>query len=168
MTEPTVQIAYTKWGGDLHWNFVLEALGTDEYGHWYGGRSGMLLNKPGRNPVVQQGDFVMLVPTTGDWTACYNEESDVEIYVDVTDTPTVTEHDVGAVDLDLDVVRRRDGSVELWDEDEFAEHQLRYGYPAEVIATAQASADWLMDAVSRRVGPFDTAGTNWLERFATS
>lgn len=35
------------------------------------------------------------------------------------------------VDLDLDVVRRFDGSAEILDEDEFAEHQVRYGYPPE-------------------------------------
>ena len=33
------------------------------------------------------------------------------------------------VDLDLDVIRMRDGGI-LDDEDEFAEHQVRYGYPA--------------------------------------
>ena len=38
--------------------------------------------------------------------------------------------EVHLVDLDLDVVRRRmTGDVELRDEDEFAEHRVRFGYP---------------------------------------
>ncbi|WP_180935649.1 DUF402 domain-containing protein [Nocardioides ungokensis] len=34
-----------------------------------------------------------------------------------------------AVDLDLDVVRGRTGRVWIDDEDEFAEHRVRFGYP---------------------------------------
>jgi uncharacterized protein len=44
------------------------------------------------------------------------------------------------VDLDLDVVRRFDGSAEILDEDEFAEHQARYGYPPEVTGHAERAA----------------------------
>ena len=49
------------------------------------------------------------------------------------------------IDLDLDVVRRRaTGLVELRDEDEFAEHRARFGYPDDVVAEAQAAAGWLL------------------------
>jgi hypothetical protein len=34
------------------------------------------------------------------------------------------------------------------DEDEFAEHQVKYSYPPDVIATAQQTCDWLVRAVS--------------------
>lgn len=66
------------------------------------------------------------------------------------------------VDLDLDVRRRRAGAVELLDEDEFAVHQVRYGYPPEVIEGARAAADWLTGAVRERVEPFDSAYHSWL------
>jgi protein associated with RNAse G/E len=67
------------------------------------------------------------------------------------------------VDLDLDVIRRRGTPVPfLVDEDEFAEHQVRYGYPAEVTTAAQSSADWLLDAVGRGTGPFGGAHHEWL------
>ena len=53
------------------------------------------------------------------------------------------------VDLDLDVVRHRDSGVaELLDEDEFLEHQRRYGYPDDVIHRGREAADLLLDAVT--------------------
>jgi hypothetical protein len=58
------------------------------------------------------------------------------------------------VDLDLDVSRRRTGEVEVWDEDEFAAHQRKYGYPADVVAAAERSAEWLRDALTRNHEPF--------------
>jgi protein associated with RNAse G/E len=45
------------------------------------------------------------------------------------------------IDLDLDVEVFEDGRVELVDEDEFEEHQRRFGYPAEVIEGARRSAE---------------------------
>ena len=47
---------------------------------------------------------------------------------------------VEMVDLDLDVVRGFDGSAQILDEDEFAEHQVRYGYPPEVTGHAERAA----------------------------
>jgi protein associated with RNAse G/E len=65
-------------------------------------------------------------------------EQAFELYVDIT-TPPVWHGDlVTAVDLDLDVIRRFDGTWFVDDEDEFAEHQVSYGYPADVVAAAEA------------------------------
>ena len=50
-------------------------------------------------------DFVLLVPAEGCWTAYFNAEDDMEIYVDVTTRPVLDGDTVTAVDLDLDVVR---------------------------------------------------------------
>ena len=48
------------------------------------------------------------------------------------------QREVTMVDLDLDVVRlRADQRVLIVDEDEFAEHQVRYSYPAEVITAGR-------------------------------
>ena len=48
------------------------------------------------------------------------------------------------IDLDLDVVRFRDGRVEVLDEDEFGQHQATLGYPPHMInqpaTTAQSSS----------------------------
>ena len=59
-------------------------------------------------------------------------------------------------DLDLDVSRTRSGAIVLHDEHEFAEHQLKYGYPAEVIAAAERTAAWLRTALDGRE-PFASA-----------
>jgi protein associated with RNAse G/E len=78
------------------------------------------------------------------------------VYCDITMPARFTDDSVTAVDLDLDVRRQRDGSVLVMDEDEFAEHQIKYGYPAEVVAAARATCDW----VTANIGtsePFATA-----------
>jgi protein associated with RNAse G/E len=82
----------------------------------------------------------------------------------VTTRPTLVDDTVRAVDLDLDVVRWRDGRVEVLDEDEFAEHQVQLGYPAELITQARRTCDWLVEAVSSRTEPFGQAGAAWLAR----
>jgi uncharacterized protein len=68
------------------------------------------------------------------------------------------------VDLDLDVIRRRDGRLLLDDQDEFAEHQVRYGYPAEVIRQAEQAAAWLLAAVGANAEPFGLAYQAWLDK----
>jgi protein associated with RNAse G/E len=54
--------------------------------------------------------------------------------------------------------------VVLVDEDEFAAHQVRYSYPAEVIRQAEQAAAWLQHAISDRAEPFAVASLAWLEK----
>ena len=69
------------------------------------------------------------------------------------------------VDLDLDVVQVREtAEVLILDEDEFAEHQVRYAYPAEVIQQAEQAAAWLHDAITANAEPFATAYQDWLTK----
>ena len=69
------------------------------------------------------------------------------------------------VDLDLDVIRlRADQQVLLLDEDEFAEHQVRYGYPADVISEAEQAAAWLRHAISSGAEPFASQYRSWLDQ----
>jgi hypothetical protein len=142
-------------------------LGSDRYGLWFGARAGILLQRGFEDPIVQQHDFVVLVPADGCWIANWNGpgETDISIYVDVTSKPSVQPDVVSAVDLDLDVVRLRDGTVKVLDEDEFAEHQVRYSYPAEVVAQARATTDDLVARLTGQAEPFATVGSTWLERF---
>jgi protein associated with RNAse G/E len=86
-----------------------------------------------------------------------------EIYCDITTPvrwPSRTE--VTMIDLDLDVCRTRRGTVELLDEDEFACHQVRYGYPADVIAQAERSAAWLRAALAQDREPFASVYHSYL------
>jgi protein associated with RNAse G/E len=52
--------------------------------------------------------------------------------------------------------------VLLVDEDEFADHQVRYGYPADVIRRAEEAAAWLIEATRARVEPFGIGYHRWL------
>src|SRR5688500_6218500 len=128
-----VEIRFTKWGGKRHWRYSLEVLGTDRYGWWLGGRTGIQTRRGLEDPIVQPHDFVALVH---------------------------------AVDLDLDVVRLRDVTVAVLDEDEFADHQVRYGYPPEVIKQALATTDDLVSRISTDAEPFATVGATWLAGFS--
>jgi hypothetical protein len=48
------------------------------------------------------------------------------------------------------------------DEDEFAEHQVAYGYPADVIDAARASCDEVLTAVRAGLPPYDGTHRRWL------
>lgn len=50
------------------------------------------------------------------------------------------------------------------DDDEFAEHQVRVGYPADVISQAEQAASWLLDAVRGGTQPFASEYLVWLDR----
>lgn len=161
----------TKWGGHRHWEWDGIYLGADEHGTWMGVPAGTPHARPGA-AFDSDVDYVLLVPHAdhpdgGRWLASlYAVGIWAQTYVDVTDRPRWDGTVLRAVDLDLDVIRRSaDGSVYLDDEGEFAEHQVAYGYPADVVAAAEATAAWLMEAVTARRAPFDDAVVSgWLAR----
>ncbi|WP_203820759.1 DUF402 domain-containing protein [Paractinoplanes ferrugineus] len=162
-----MELRFTKWGGKRHWRFLAEPLGSDGFGWWYGCPRGTSMRRGFEEPVVADYDFIVLVPADGAFVASFNGPShpNLSMYVDVTSVPVREEGVVEAVDLDLDVVRLWDGSVRLLDEDEFEEHQVLYGYPAEVIDQARATADELLDRIGWRQEPFGAVGDAWLARF---
>ena len=49
-----------------------------------------------------------------------------------------------------------------FDYDEFAEHQVAYGYPAEVVAAAEAARDEVWAAATSGEGAFDGRAEGWL------
>jgi protein associated with RNAse G/E len=159
-----VRIVYRKYDGALHWNMTMKWLGEDEYGAWTGAGANNT-SRRGDGPVLTfEHPQVMLFPRGSWWTASFNAApARVEIYCDVT-TPVSwpTPHEVTMVDLDLDVCRTRDGRIAVLDEDEFAEHQVRYGYPADVIAQSVRAAAWLQVALADGTEPFATVYQNYL------
>lgn len=110
--------------------------------------------------------WVILFPHDAWWTATFNDApARTEIYCDIT-TPVrwPSDDEVTMVDLDLDVCRRRDGTVDLLDTDEFAEHQIRYGYTADVVTEARRAAQWLVAALGERTEPFASVYRSYLDR----
>ncbi|GIG57751.1 hypothetical protein Lfu02_21230 [Longispora fulva] len=155
-------VRYTKFDGSLHWNHPATYLGADQHGTWLGVPAGATLLRD-TTPKTLSYKFVMLFPRDAWWTACFNAQpTRTELYCDITTVPVITPEEVTMVDLDLDVTRWRDGTVNLLDEDEFIEHQVKYDYPPQVVKSAQDSADWLLRAVRERQSPFDGIHEEWL------
>jgi len=167
VTGRDVRVVYTKYDGSLHWHYTVRYLGEDAHGVWLGGSAGTLSQRGSEPPIVLEQPWVQLIPHGQQWwTAAFNgEPATTEIYCDIgTPARWVDPAEVTMVDLDLDVVRQRtDGQVLLVDEDEFAAHQVRYGYPAEVVRQAEQAAAWLLAAISAGGEPFAADYLGWLE-----
>ncbi|MBL1099763.1 DUF402 domain-containing protein [Streptomyces coffeae] len=166
MSQSLVQVNYTKYDGTLHWNLRMRRLGEDEHGVWLGLPGGSVMRKGHGPDVPITCAHVVLFPRGAWWTAAFNAAPrETEVYVDITSPPEwVSPDEVTMVDLDLDVVRKRtDGNTRLVDQDEFAEHQVRFGYPAEVVAEAEAAGQWLLEAVTRGTRPFGAERERWLD-----
>ncbi|MFF5213442.1 DUF402 domain-containing protein [Streptosporangium sp. NPDC000396] len=162
MSFKSVNVVYRKYDGSLHWHHRALLLGEDEHGVWTGCVAGTSGSKGNEPPVTWPYAFVMLFPRDAWWTAVFNAAPDrTEIYCDISTVPRWSGDEVSMVDLDLDVIRMRDGRIFLDDEDEFEEHQVRYAYPPDVIESARASAAHLMKAVTAGTAPFGPA-PRWL------
>ena len=167
-----VRCVLGKWGGRPHWEFDAVLLGSDEHGDWLGIEAGTLMVRPGAEyvaPVPQVG----LCPAPGPdedrgWLATFHARGgQVQVYVDMTTPPVWDGSTLTAVDLDLDVVRGNSGRVWVDDEDEFAEHRMRFGYPDDVVRLAMASCDRVRTAMIAGAAPYDgVTHLPWLEILA--
>jgi uncharacterized protein len=161
-----MELATEKWGGLPHYRGVVTHLGDDEHGGWWWGPKGRTILR-GDEPIFEaQQDVVFLVVPGAWWSATWwLGHPEVELYVNI-GTPFVHEADrLVSTDLDLDVLRFCDGRVETVDQDEFAEHQVRYGYPADVIETVERTAQEVHAAMERGEPPFDgVAARAWASR----
>jgi protein associated with RNAse G/E len=163
MPNEVVRVEYTKYDGSPHRGYPALRLGEDEHGVWLGVPQATF----DAAQFKYSEPYVLLVPRHAWWTAMFNAPPRrTEIYCDIA-TPAHwpgVDH-VRLADLDLDVRRRRaTGQVELLDEDEFAEHQLRFGYPPEVVTNAWAAARWLLDALDNGAQPFAGSYHKWLDQ----
>ena len=160
-----VRVVFEKWDGRPHWEFDTVRLGDDVHGAWLGVRRGTPQARPGAS-VTAAADHVLLVAGSGDHCAGFHahaERSPVEVYVDVTCAHRWSDERITMVDLDLDVIRRWDGSVIVDDEEEFADHRVLLDYPDDVVARALAATAALQRDVERRSAPFDGATSErWL------
>ncbi|GAA5032565.1 hypothetical protein GCM10023258_31650 [Terrabacter aeriphilus] len=175
--EPGTPVAgrFTKWGGGRHWEWDGHYLGSDEHGHWWFAPAGTRCARPGVEFVEPSG-WVSLAPHEGAYVAgFYPGHREISVYVDMTTEPVWRrreatggpEWEVTMVDLDLDVVLTRDGHLFVDDEDEFDQHRVELGYPAEVVELAERWRDVVLAAVAAGDEPFGTVGHAWLRRAAS-
>lgn len=161
-----VRVRFSKWGGHPHWEMDLRCLGTDEHGTWVGGAKGFWMSRPGMG-LESVVDVAILVPEDAPFVALFNGpgHDTCDIYVDVTTVPVWDREDeeavVRAVDLDLDVYRDLAGATRIDDEDEFAEHQVSYGYPQETIDLARRSCLDVVAAIEAEDEPWRSVGHRW-------
>src|SRR3954447_7171816 len=163
-TGSVVQVVFLKYDGRPHRSYPARYLGADESGTWLGVAAGTPARVDGDRETLREEPYVLLVPTRAWWTAMFNAPPRrTEVYCDVTTPATWTgQREVTVVDLDLDVRRRRWGHIERLDEDEFAEHSTRFGYPDEVGAGGTAARLWLAAALGDGSEPFASGFRPWL------
>lgn len=83
-------------------------------------------------------------------------------YINVASPAAWPNDSIHFIDLDLDVIWRSEtGEVILDDEDEFALHQVRFGYPPDLIERCQRSSAEVIELIARRVYPFDGSLYAW-------
>jgi hypothetical protein len=168
--EP-VRVVMTKWGDRPHWEFPASFLGSDDHGDWIAIPAGTTMRRPGATYVAPTHQVGLVPPPGPDahrgWLATFHAEGGpVRVYVDVTTPPRWEGAVLRAVDLDLDIVRGSTGRVWVDDEDEFAEHRVRLGYPDELAQAAMASCDLVRAAVASEAAPYDGTAESWLARVA--
>ncbi len=167
-----LRVVMTKWGGIPHWEFDARYLGEDQHGRWFGVPANTLMSRPGASFVSETAQ-VGLVPHPdagggGGWVATFHAPGYfVTTYVDMTCVPEWSDAQVHTVDLDLDVIRTCDGDVFVDDEDEFAEHQVVFGYPAPVVSLAEEACSFVLSCVLEERPPFDgDSSESWFARLA--
>lgn len=170
-----VHVDYRKWvdaRSDTrteHWQEPTQFLGIDEYGTWLAMPTGTIAAKP-THRMVHRWPHVKLV-TDGGWSANIGDPNDndptrIRIYVDmVWPAEWSREGDgfrVTMVDLDLDVLQRMNGEVEVDDEDEFADHRVSGHYPRTATDLATAARDEVQQLLIEQAEPFRTVADQWL------
>jgi len=162
-----VRVIYRKYDGSLHWHMRLARLGEDEHGVWLGAPAGSQAQRGAEPAITFDQAYVLLIPAgQARWTlSCNAAPAWTELYIDITTPVRWTDQDtVEMIDMDLDVIRYFDGSAKILDEDEFAEHQVRYRYPVAEIEAAERTAAEVLRAVQQYQEPFAEAGRGWLTR----
>lgn len=139
-------------------------LGSDRWGDWVGQRSGWRSVRPGAS-AAPAADVVTLIPPSGDFAASlFGPGNDLAIYIDVAWDVRWEDGAPTGIDMDLDVVRARDGrGIWIDDRDEWDEHRVQYGYPLDVVTRLETVAIDLEREVTQESVPFDgLTAAHWL------
>ena len=166
VSRQVVSIDFRKWLTRPHWRFDMMLLDKDEWGTWLWTPPGSTAQR-GDDPARTFGHLnVKLIAPGQWWTAMWNDGSKYDLYVDIITPPGWGSDRVTMIDLDLDLIRISSGHVIVDDEDEFAAHQLAYGYPQPVIDKARSTADDLHQLIQQGQEPFATVGQTRMRQAA--
>lgn len=164
-----VTVQFLKYPDHLHWGFETIYLGEDHFGHWMSVPAGSVRWKGDREYPPTGEDAVFCAPHEGWWHLHYNgPTTKYSHFIDIVTPPTwVSENRYEMVDLDLDVVVHRDGTVEIEDEDEFLAHQVLYGYSTEMVQRALEETRHVTEMLETSREPFSAVAADWLARLGT-
>lgn len=103
-----------------------------------------------------------MVPKDEAWVVeFYRDHPTMSTYVNIGTRPEWDGSRLTQIDLDLDVIRLLDGTVEVIDEDEFEANRIALGYPAELVEAARAAAKRAVQLMRQEAEPFRNASDRW-------
>lgn len=145
-----------KFDGTPHWEHRLRDF--EQVGSMFTGRieCGDTCGSPA-GPLVVPSDTTVWAWTDRWYTVAHNVppwHRGEAYYVNIGTPVEWDGADLRTVDLDLDVAIYADGSLRVLDEDEFAAGRALYGYPADVVAAAEAAVVEVLALIGRREFPF--------------
>lgn len=158
MNDRRVTVDFRKWMTRPHWRFDMYHLADDPWGTWLWTPPGSTARRASEPARTFDHLNVKLVSPDSWWTAIWNDSGHFDLYVDIIAPAAWSGNRVTMIDLDLDIIRRADGTVLIEDEDEFANHQTAFGYPEEVIAKARRVTNELRDSIAVGAEPFSEVG----------
>lgn len=165
-----ITVQYLKYPDARHWRHDMVWLGKDEYGIWLGAPPGSTIQRGDEPAISWEEPFVQLVAPDQWWTMIYNgDHRRTRLYVDIVTPPVWLRDDrVEMIDLDLDVVRYQDGTVEVLDEDEFEDHRHALGYPDWMIERALGVTADVKTALEQSREPFGEGALAWMAKLVSS
>jgi len=143
-----------KLDGSPHRSVEAVDLGSTSDGRWLFVAEGTPVARPDGRSYDHPCDAVVLIPPVGLWIATWLDGWDPSLYVDVARRARVGKRRIITVDLDVDVVRRRSGDVEVRDLDELDQHRHQLGYPPDLVLDVTRTAQDLAKAIGRHEAPF--------------
>lgn len=145
-----------KWPDRSHQRATGSLLGEDEHGVWIQQEVGAPLHRHDGSVRYGRGGLLLVPPEQG-WIARFPATGDLDLYVDVVTNVVRTPSAIAMVDLDLDIVRWKNGEVELLDEDDFERRRVELGYPDYVVQQALRVATQVLASVRAGEPPLDGA-----------
>jgi hypothetical protein len=153
-----------KWGNRLHWQIDAWRLGEDDHGVWAFVPAGTQARRGQEPPIRLPNDAVWLIPDATWWTIEFTPDGDTPVYVNIGMPVTWDGDRVTQIDLDLDVIRTRSGETLVIDHDEFEDHQVRFGYPPEIVNATERAAEQSLAMLRKTDPPFDGCHAEWMMR----
>ncbi|XSG76892.1 hypothetical protein ACP8Y2_07765 [Herpetosiphon llansteffanensis] len=139
-------------------------LGADKFGHWLGIVAGSRWQASNGQQGTFEQAFVKLIPANAYWSACFNLSGKL-IDVDIVLPHQWNDQLVEEVDLEIDLLKMADGSIEIRDQAEFAAVCQRWPMPASLIEQVHSTTAQIYQQLATGIEPFKTVGALRLAQF---